>query len=111
MKHSMRFTTALLALGLPLAGCATTTVDDASGTPSASPSAAGTPAAPAAAGYDLAPAVVMAGNADHTTVNPDEWDAARAVDVQLSGSGLVGSAAGSRPAGRRSRLTGQASTG
>lgn len=94
MKHSMRFTTALLALGLPLAGCATTTVDDASGTPSASPSAAGTPAAPAAAGYDLAPAVVMAGNADHTTVNPDEWDAARAVDVQLSGSGLVGSAAG-----------------
>lgn len=101
MKHPVRFATALLALALPLAGCATTTPDDAAGTPSASAPAASGPASGAAAttdsvaaDFDLAPTAVMAANADYTTVNPDEWDAAKEVDVQLAGSGLSGTAAG-----------------
>ncbi|MGI5952624.1 MAG: carbohydrate-binding domain-containing protein [Brooklawnia sp.] len=73
---------ALLALALPLAGCAAETSeagDPASGSVPA-------PARASASDFDLSPEAVMAENADYTTVNADEWDPSTAVDLPLAGS-------------------------
>ena len=43
---------------------------------------------------DLSPTEVLAANADYTKVNDDEWSAADAVDVTLSGSSAKSSGSG-----------------
>lgn len=89
MKRPILFTTALLASGLLLAGCTATAATVAEGTVSTAQ-----PTAVATSDSDLAPAAVMASNADYTTVNEDEWSLDDAVEVRLTGSGADTSASG-----------------
>lgn len=89
MRRPILLTTALIASGLLLAGCTATA---GTGAAASAETAAPTLEDAGALESDLAPAAVMAENADYTTVNEDEWSESDAVDVNLSGSGAQAAA-------------------
>lgn len=85
--------TSLAAAALLLTGC--TAIAGATSDSGASPANSVTTGAQMTEFEgDLSPTEVLAANADYTTVNDDEWSAADAVDVTLSGSSAKSSGSG-----------------
>ncbi|MBL3699563.1 carbohydrate-binding domain-containing protein [Leucobacter luti] len=95
MKRQVLPFIAIALSGALLTGCAATSQ---AGATAAAPDATTTASLSAFTG-DLSPDEVLAANADYTTVNPDEWDEADAVDVKLSGTGATSDAAAVSSAG------------
>lgn len=87
MNRPIRTTAAMLALGLLLAGCS---ADTGAADPTATGATSGVSAVEAS-DHDLAPAAVIADNADYTTVHTDEWSQTDAVEVTLNGIGATSS--------------------
>src|SRR5699024_4386556 len=79
MRRLLQRTSALIAAGILAAGCSPTT---ATTNDSADPATSTTVSGDA----DLAPAAVLAANADYTRVDPADWDEADALDVTLAGA-------------------------
>lgn len=103
MKRPILVTAALIGSAALLAGCtAVGSAPDASTSTTTSLQAAPTVLAQSS---DLAPASVMAENADYTTVNPGEWNESDAVDVRLSGGTATSDAPGVQVSGSTVTIT------